>query len=508
MKLRQHAIAAFVVLGVGLSAAPTAALAAYVVTPFDVPGSSSTDIWDINDAGQFVGTAVTDRQFGYLYTQGSLLRLDGPAGAEYISALGISESAAVVGVFGDSTRPRQVVNYVWDPVTQTQVPQLVTESTQRGFIWEGGAYTAVDVPFAGATGTSLRAISPDGRYVSGTYADDPSGFGINGFVLDRSTGTFTALTWGAGFGIAQGINGAGQMVGDMSVRSQGYLRNLDTGTYSTFSFADVARLAPRAINDVGQIAGWLRGAGAGSPTLAWVGTAAGYQTIAVPGATLTIGEGNNNLGQVVGLWNDATDSSHGFIATPAIDPVDQSVAGVYTFSTAVVADIPIFIDPLVAVGYDYKIGSGNPLFKSVSLPVGIGDNRYLITVGDQSFEVGGNEIFDFTTHGFAAGVAAFTVTGIEAAALLDPADATAFVTRLTFVGSGNFTGSQTALTFDYVPGIPEPGAALLMLAGLAGLAWFVRRRKSPPGRPKGEYRSAPHEGTSVSADALTRRGTS
>lgn len=208
-----------IVLGVNLNAAPTAALAAYVVTTFEVPGSSSTDIWDINDAGQFVGTAFTDRQFGYLYAQGSLLRLDGPAGAEYVSALGISESTAVVGSFGDSTRPRQVINYVWDPANNTQVPELITVSTQRGFVWQSGVYSPVDVPFAGAVGTTLRTISPDGRYVSGTYELE-SGSQLNGFVLDRSAGTFTALTWDAGFGIAQGINGAGQMVGDMRIRSE------------------------------------------------------------------------------------------------------------------------------------------------------------------------------------------------------------------------------------------------------------------------------------------------
>lgn len=198
-----------------------------------------------------------------------------------------------------------------------------------------------------------------------------------------------------------------------------------------------------------------------------------------------MGEGNNNLGQVAGFWIDGDGKSRGFIATPALDPVNQSVAGVYTFSTAVVVDVPIFIDPLVAVGYDYKIGAGDPFFKSVSLPVGIGDNRYLITVGDQSFEVGGNQIFDFTAHGFVTGVDAFQVSGIEPSAMLDPADATAFVTRLTFVGSGNFTGSQTALTFDYVAGVPEPGAAMLMLAGIAGLAGFTRRRMRRSVTPRG-----------------------
>src|SRR4051812_30294316 len=74
--------------------------AAYVVTSFDVPGSSYTDIWDISDTGKLVGTTVTDRQFGYVYDSGALLRLDGPAGAAFSSALGISETGTVVGAWG------------------------------------------------------------------------------------------------------------------------------------------------------------------------------------------------------------------------------------------------------------------------------------------------------------------------------------------------------------------------------------------------------------------------
>jgi hypothetical protein len=186
---------------------------------------------------------------------------------------------------------------------------------------------------------------------------------------------------------------------------------------------------------------------------------------------VTTALGLNEAGQVVGSWYSPGDPvTHGFVASPALDPVAPSQAGVFTFSTPVFADVPIFIDPLVAVGYEYAVGAGNPNFKTVSLPVGIGDGRYSITVGGSSFEIGANEIFDFTAHGFQGGVGAFTVTGIEPQALLDPGDASAFVTRLTFVGDGVFTGTQRALTLDYVPGVPEPGTALAMVAGLALLA--------------------------------------
>jgi predicted benzoate:H+ symporter BenE len=69
-------------------------------------------------------------------------------------------------------------------------------------------------------------------------------------------------------------------------------------------------------------------------------------------------------------------------------------------------------------------------------------------------------------------VASFTVSGIETAARVDPSSGTAFITGLTFVTSGEFTGTMTAIT-DTVP-VPEPGAWTLMLAGLGLLGLVLR----------------------------------
>ena len=111
------------------------------------------------------------------------------------------------------------------------------------------------------------------------------------------------------------------------------------------------------------------------------------------------------------------------------------------FSTPVVADTPVFIDPVIAVGYDYAIGAGDPNFATVRLPIGVGVSKYTLTVGGTSYPLAGGMLFDFRTHGFASGVGTFRVSDIKAKALLDPTNGQAFVTELTFVATGMFTGT-------------------------------------------------------------------
>jgi hypothetical protein len=133
-----------------------------------------------------------------------------------------------------------------------------------------------------------------------------------------------------------------------------------------------------------------------------------------------------------------------------------------------------FLDPQVAIGYEFRTGEGDPNFQSVLLPV-VGDNQYQIFVFDP-------ETGDFVTTGQAAqgdtefffspdGVSAFKVLGIEENAGLDPNDPTAFVTGVSFVGGGDFTGKMIPIA------VPEPGTYAVLAAGLFVLFAAVRRRR-------------------------------
>ena len=88
------------------------------------------------------------------------------------------------------------------------------------------------------------------------------------------------------------------------------------------------------------------------------------------------------------------------------------------------------------------MGKGDPLFASVRLPIGIGDSRYTVKVRGSFFDLAGGELLDFRANGFPDGVDGFRVGCIEVSAGLDPADAEAFPTEVTFVAAGQFTGTM------------------------------------------------------------------
>lgn len=192
--------------------------------------------------------------------------------------------------------------------------------------------------------------------------------------------------------------------------------------------------------------------------------------------------GNSNLAAIARAYADFTPTQAG--GQNVILPVTLA-DGSYQYNVAVAPGQTYYIDPLVAYGYDYAIGAGDPNIRSVDLPDNIGDGLYDIYGDDGqghltavlAHDWRGSDVFDFG----AAGVSHFRVVGIETSAGLDPANTTAFVTGLTFTGAGSFTGTQTPLTVD-VPAntVPEPAvlglAALAGLAGLAGTASARRRR--------------------------------
>lgn len=158
---------------------------------------------------------------------------------------------------------------------------------------------------------------------------------------------------------------------------------------------------------------------------------------------------------------------------PSVGP-----SGEFKFNLEVKAGETVLIDPLIAIGYDYQIGAGDPNFASVTLP-NIGDGLFDLYLWDGTDWLFSTVLQDGIQHFFGGnGVDRFRILGIETSAGINPLSTTAFITGLSFVGDGRFTGTMTPITTE----VPEPST--LALVGLA-LAVFGFRQASHNRRRRG-----------------------
>ncbi|MEB3175088.1 MAG: PEP-CTERM sorting domain-containing protein [Cyanobacteriota bacterium] len=162
------------------------------------------------------------------------------------------------------------------------------------------------------------------------------------------------------------------------------------------------------------------------------------------------------------------------------DPIlPDIIDDTFVFNFAADPNQTYYIDPDVAIGYDYTV-TGGPLFASVELPtLAAGDNIYNLfadtsggncsSFGDTGITIAAGDVFNF-----ASPTNCFGIRGIEIEAGLDPTDVTAFVTGVTFDVLGTVTVTQTPI----VQPVPEPLTLLGASAAVAFGAAFKRRRQA------------------------------
>lgn len=235
---------------------------------------------------------------------------------------------------------------------------------------------------------------------------------------------------------------------------------------------------------------WTTGsASAGIPAQAGYDAGDGVNFFTLPGsrtAAIVDLETTSNVSQhTPGLWSFAIRNGAlpGQTSDNPLMPI--IINGQFQFNFNIQLNQRIFIDPPVAIGYDYVVGSG-PNIASVLLPGSIGDGIYdlfLFDTGIGDYVDSGIDIVGGVEHFFGAGgVNRFSIRGIEPSAGLDPNDPTAFVTGLTFNGGGQVSMQMIPISIDVNGGggggtVPEPSTLLLLGAGLLGVGFAGKRQR-------------------------------
>lgn len=176
-----------------------------------------------------------------------------------------------------------------------------------------------------------------------------------------------------------------------------------------------------------------------------------------------------------GLLLDGLVIGDGSSAESPLLPSDLGSGGEFVFEFVATPGTPVFIDPFIAVGYDYALTTPGNAFDSLILP-NVGDGVFTVSGLDGMGGAFSDIVNAGVPYSFAAGVTAFSVTDIEVSAGLDPSDPSAFVTGLTFVNPGAVSVSQTPVSVFVSAPIPEPSTYALMALGLLGVAAVSRRR--------------------------------
>lgn len=277
-------------------------------------GSQRNEAKGINDVGQIVGEygVGVSGQHGYLLDGSKLTTIDVP-GSWNTKCLGINKHGQIVGTY----------NFL--------------QGGPQGFLLDEGVFTTINFPGANTPyspyNTNAQGINQHGQIVgtAGFYSSGGAagaGYG-RGFLYDKHG--FTPIYYpNAAIDIGgtevTGINDSGKIVGNaIAVTKEnvyiytgpGFL--LDKGEFSIIDFPNdenTGNTWVQGISKSGHIVGYYAYYGGLHGFMLYDGV---YSTIDYPGSKVTIINGVNKYGEIVGMYQDDTGQEHGFFATPIRD---------------------------------------------------------------------------------------------------------------------------------------------------------------------------------------------
>jgi probable HAF family extracellular repeat protein len=284
------------VLFLNLLVAPC--LAQYKFTTVDFPGAPQTNLFAVNDEGQYVG-ALIDNDANMtnhaIFFDGKTLRLldpNGVIGANFSFALSLNLRGDIVGGYIDGS------------------------NVAHGFLYNGGKVTTIDFP--GASGTFAFGIN-DKREIIGVYNDAAQH--QHAFLLRK--GVFTNIDLPGGvltvpFSINDWSAIAGQFQDGSKAPGHGYLQ-LDNGKFTTF---DAPGAPPDStffisINNFNRILGtWIDTSNVNHNFVLSDGRLRNFDLPKSFQATNVSAQTINDFGEIVGFYFDAQGVQHGFVAIP------------------------------------------------------------------------------------------------------------------------------------------------------------------------------------------------
>ena len=274
--------------------------------------------------------------------------------------------------------------------------------------------------------------------------------------FDAPAGTYTQI---------YGINDFGLMVGNFST-THGFLYN--NGTYTPISVPGATQGTEAfGINNAGQVVGVHE---ANFITQGFVYSNGTFNSLSVPGTNETTAFGTNNAGQIVGDFYKGS-SYHGFVYSGgAFTTLDAPGAtqGTYIYG---INDLGQMVG-----GYN----DANGLFHSFLLSGGIYTD--LAAPGTHAFGINnaGQIVgWDFNPDGSASGF--LDSSGIFTSIDFPGASSTeAFGINNEGQIVGQYFDAAGGHGFLATPAVPEPSTWAMMLLGFAGIGFMAYRRKSKP----------------------------
>ena len=160
-------------------------------------------------------------------------------------------------------------------------------------------------------------------------------------------------------------------------------------------------------------------------------------------------------------------------------PQEIGPNGEFRFEFAATPDTFIFVDPLIATGYDFQVQSGQLILSAIFPELGDADGYDIFSLSDLDNPLATN-VLGGTAFSFGAGISGFALRGIDASLALDPTNTAAFVTGLTFdvESPTQIQLTQTPVT-ELSGAVPEASTWSMMILGIGLLGGTLRRRSRP-----------------------------